>query len=1753
MKRRSLPVFILSLIAVLCALPGATSQCLARTGLLPAIDNTLSIRVENERGESVPGFRWQIEQDNTNRTIPGALVWDSISVDIHRSQTTVVRNGRTAGHTVLVENVDLSQVYLVSVLPDGGHSIGAASTYPGQAEVVVRVHSYPIPTAQISILVHEDNNPINNVFDPDERGLANFTLMISDLGGQLSQDAFGNPLGTTYRQNPDGTFETDSEGSPVVEMVGSGIITTGSDGRVIVRYLAPGKYGIQAIPPSTEASRWVQTSTIEGTPTIDAWVKAREPRSFVEGFGNGFAHVSFGFVDPSVLPWNGNPRPGARAAIIGRVLYNHFDKPPFLQGGFAGTPVPDCWVGLNDLTTGIESTKGLIAVPCEEDGSFVIPYVPPGTYQLVTWDRPLDALFGFHTVTVPAEPGIVDVGDLLSFRWFGTYQGSVFFDTNANGFPDDGEPGMPGQALNIRFRDGTLYQSTQTDNMGMFEFKEVFPFFKWLVAEVDYARYKPTGMTAVVDFGGEIPPADGWNVPSFGVLNPQPQAEVNPNTGNNRSRTETGPVLTEGLMLFLNQTNIIHWGKQNWGPGENGGISGIVYYDTTRAENDPRYCAAEPWTPGISRVQVNLYADFDADDRIDDFDGDGLPTPADVDNFPFGWAEGGAIGPEDLDRNGDGIFSFGDAINMATTDSWDDNQPSGCVQNIPILHGYPSRDCYDNFGTWNQVRPATFDGGYMFASWYPGGLVSGNSESEGLPGGFYIVESVPPPYYQVVKEEDKNVDWGDTYTPWANKALALPPRPVGDPHLVPDELALFPGIPCYYAGETRPLCDRKSVQVTAGRNTAADFYLFTEVPKAARCVGFVNNDLSAEFDSTSPVYGEKSAPSWIPISFQDFTGREIVRAYTDEWGGYNALLPSTYTVNVASPSGVSPSMVTVVLNHPGPVPDPNHPGQMMLDPFYDPNYSVTPWTFQFYPGMTTYLDTPVVPVAGFAGYPKGGVDVEPPSGTPMIYSVSGPEGGAYVAAPGESLTILSVGTRKVPNPWYDPKTPGSAALEERDFSFGSVRGFVTVNGMAASVRSWSHDRIEISVPGTGDGGEVRVIRGDNYQATPFGSTVLIGPYPRGIHRVQAGESIQAAIDAALFGDLILVGPGVYDENVVLYKNVQLLGSGAESTVINGNPRPQEKLDAWHDKIDTVYRGSPNYDPNVFQAREAPTVILLGDVEHPFLNSPSVLLDGFTLTGSLSGGGVYVNNQCHYAVISHNKITGNQGYYGGGITVGVPGTGLDYANDNVVIRQNRILRNGGIFGGGGISLYEGSTGYRVEDNDLIGNFSQHEGGGILHYGLSDEGRIAHNRILFNEVFYGTVTGGDGGGLFLGGENLPNNVMTFGAGNVTVDANLIQGNLAGSGKGGGIRAARFNGQDVSASPSDPTRWYALNLFNNLIVNNVAGWGGGGIALQDAARVNILQDTVSGNDSVSVALNSFLAGSPYQSEPFAGGILSEAHSAGLATVSGATFSSPRLENSIIYRNRSFYYDIEAGGLVPGTSTEPVYWDLQVSGTTVPAFLDPRFCNLTSLTDFKADSHSYDNGTNLAGSPDFLSAYFNQLATAAVFDEGGNAVNVRFSPVTPTGNYHLRLKSPAINKGDPAILALSPDLSRDIDAEARPAPGTLSIWPDIGADEVLNPEIRIVTPNGGEIIPQGSMLTIRWTYTGASLYGVDLYLVGNRFQRRLTPYSLPVGVQGEGSFNWLVPLDLTPGSDYYLRATGLNTDELYVVDMSDAPFTIQ
>ncbi len=1651
------------------------------------LKNNGQVKLENNQaGNYGPALdpNWRVGPDGLANTADDDPLRNTLAVSFHRSYMPVVAKGDDTdigalGRPTLKNNKN----YFISVLP--GSAIAAPAYTIGGAqfkgnpsgEVTVYVTSLPIPTAQIAIFVHEDIAPINNVWDQGERGLAGFSIVLEDGGGKYgassgvqSKDVYGNDLCTTYQSDGAGGYVLDPDGNPVIE-VASGGCTTGADGRVVIQNLAPGKYGVQAVPPNT--NDWVQTSTIEGTKIIDAWVKANEPPFFAE-FGPPAPHVEIGFVPagPAKVFERKDVLTGG-ATISGQVVNLHLSRPPettFYNGGPFPHTTP--WVGLNDASGGVLG-DGLYAA-ITDNGNFTIPNVPPGQYELVVWDDNLDLVFAKNTINIAADGtcnGLADchLGDVPVFQWFNRMEHNVFNDVNQNGKRDAGEVGIPEQNVNLRFRDGTIYQTFPTDSEGFVPFDQNFPFFSWFIAEVDFARFKATGATMTVDDGGPVPFGDPL---SFGdQLNPQAQDNPYDPAGNVYgdlwTRTEVGPVLLEGFQGFLGQTNVIEWGKTLYGFGENGGISGVVMYAVTRAEDNPELAAAEPWEPGIPNVTVNLYD------------------------------------------------SAGNKLATTTTDSWDDNLPTNCQHGVnagsgtddPYVFRGVDTDCYDGLRNWNQVRPGVFDGGYAFGPEFsiseytvngvaPTWLVAPDATKPDvgyLKPGKYVVEVIPPTGYEVIRSQDRNVDFGNTYV--AAPQL-LPPKCVGEPYTVPDFLALFPEVEAPLKGQQLPLCDKKEVLLSNYQNAAADFSLFTEVPIAGHIIGFMLDDTANEYDPASPQFGEKYAPPFLPVSIRDWTGREIGRTVSDEYGVYNALVPSTFSANLPQPSGMSPNMLTACMNA-------KLKADGTVDPLHNPQYTQFCYTLQYMPGSTTYLDTPVLPVAAFAGDAQNPLDCEIADQTPRIKSVSvttnGVGGGPYIPATNKgvvsgshSITITSMGNIRVPNPDYDGVGGLQPKTISRNYNFGGQgsRSSVTIDGIPMTIDSWTGTEIIVSVPdgfdfGSRGGKELLVTRNNSGSETVTGITVQVGLRNQsGIVRVPGDyPTIQDAINAAGYNDLILVAPGTYNEMVIMWKPVQLQGWGEGSTFINAVKTPAEKLVAWRalaeqlvnngsvDLIDGQGLGFGGIEPTTFFSEEGAGVFVVAkgsgqnNKKFGFNRNQGARIDGFNISGADTGGGVVVNGFADYLEISNLKIVNNSAFYAGGIRVGHPFVALneqysDAQNNYINIHHNAVVQNGGLDGaGGGIALHTGSDSYAVTNNFVCGNFTTADGAGIAHYGLSDQNNnnsdypiIADNRITFNENFnQGAPTNG-GGILVAGAVPLVNGTLSPGAGNVQILRNLIQGNSSGAGDGGGIQLSRVNGQDVSIRQNGNVRSfdYRVDIINNIIVNNVAGLAGGGISIQDTLGANIVHNTIAHNDNASTSGAAFSPGIPSQSNPQPGaGIASHRH---IDLVANPGYSEPSLSNNIIYQNRMFYWlldstnpDSTLTGLCPDINgsvglncadapgPDPVYSDLAVIGIAGdltctncvetggdPQFVDPGF------------NGSRQTSTNI---PEATTA----ITAPAALDEGGNFIRLRYGPLTQMRDYHIAAGSAAVDQGTSRFIL------DDFDREGRPS-GSAS---DIGADE--------------------------------------------------------------------------------------------------------
>ena len=1612
------------------------------------------------------GFYYTVEEDTTQLVVPGVLnVPDSPEVNIARTYAPVAVSGVGTGNSTTV-TIDGAKRYIVSVVPwigsapvgDGppqdaveGFTIGGALVSAGQTAVTVKVHSTPVPTAQIFVLAFEDNSPVNAAPDqPSEPGLPGFTVQLFDTIGRVSQDAFGNPLGTTY----------DASGNVIA--LGTGVILTDANGEATIKYLFPGKYGIVITPPTTGPySDMVQTSTIEGTPGVDNWVMNGEPPYLLE-FGNSSWHTFTGFIHPKLAT-------GGTGTITGRYVAVHESAPPNQNVITDGPPVPHGWVALSDL--GKTNEEQIYAEPTNPDGTFIIDHVPPGNYLLTVWDTPnLDYIIDYRNVTVPPEGGTVALGDVAVFAWFGHVEGYVFSDTNGNGIKDPGEAGIQNAFITLHFPDGSIQpgQIGNTDTTGFYAFDEVFPWFHWTVAEVENTRFKLTGATMVADAGGGPLPDPNE------LINPQVQA------GGGTSRTETAPapgappngVRTEAMIVYADQMAKIDWGKGLYATGENGGIYGIVGYDTTRAEDNAQYGTQERWQPGIPHVTVNLY-------------------PGDY--------NGNITGP---------------ILQTTTTSSWDDHLPTGCVgpaQTLP--NGTPIMNCAEDLRTWNQLRPGFYDGMYSF---------------QGLAPGYYVVEVVPPTGYKVTKIEDRNIFFGEAPTP-----SVLPPVCVGDTYTVPATEQYFPGdqipVPAPYAGSVTHTCNKKLALVRDGQNFSANFFLWTPAPIAGRVWGVALNDTTLEFNVASPQYGNNLGIAFMPISIKDYAGVEIERVYTDQWGRYNALVPSTYTINPPDATGVMPHIVQFCLNDPGPIPDPSNPGQYITDPFYNPSYTQNCTELDIWPGTTLTADTPHLPIAAFVASTSP-LDCEAPDHTPYISQVNGSGTGPFLSTLPGTITITAVGNMTVANPDY-PTVPGSQPTVVRDYGFGTTKGSVTLNGAKIPDANviWSAGSISATIPPGSATGELLVTRGDTGNTSPVGITLHIGD--TNVIHVSPGPGgpIQAAVDSATPGELILVDPGLYPENVIMWKKVQLQGAGPFVTHIQAGPMTQAQTTAFQNKLAGLEAaGAIDVVPGeradfYLEVGAGVTVVAKNGT---FDNAPPALVDGLGIEGAVLGGGVFVNGYATYTHVSNNRIRSNQGNFGGGIRVGTPTivcvpdptTGHTCPhqfesshNEDMVIAYNQINQNGAIDGGGGVAIFEGADRYQMYNNTVCGNFSLQYGGGMAHQGLSPDGNVSRNVFLNNQSF------DEGGGLMLVGEtvpaaNVPLGYLSDGCGSVSIDKNLFEGNMGGD-DGGALRLMAVNGEDVRQNPGDPFSWYQTLVTNNVMVNNVSGDIGGAMAMLDAVRTDVINNTIVHNDSTGTSADSFggpctPAAPPGQacpepsvggggltnSIPQVGGIGAQLTSSGLQAAMASSpvpatnkeYSNPVMHDNVIWQNRSFWWNADANGgfgaIEPRSAIAGFtdYWDLAVY-TPDTNYLDPEYSILTTMD--RGDATLF-SPTNLAADPALTSTFFNTYQATSKGAALGNFVTVVWQPLGRHGDTHLTAGSPARSFGGGVYVASFPQLQVDYDLAPRPTGTTF----DSGAQQFASgpagtADLSIAIAGSPQGVVSGVPTAISYTATASNI----------------------------------------------------------------------
>ena len=752
--------------------------------------------------------------------------------------------------------------YLVTVKAPDHKLWGKHFSLPAASggQVVVQLKKHPLPLGKLIVHAFHDRRPVNAA--PDFIG----------EGGEPGLEGFEVRLHDTV-----GEMQADYNGDPLC----GGVCVTDADGNVTIPNIAPGRYEIEVLPP--DGTDWLQSTTFEGTHLIDFGrvtenddgKGALDEAVVAAGIRTAYW---FGFVQPMELPACAGPSPCGSVSGTARTWVGW---PPYDQI-YLGDPIPEPIVALSDIGG---SEEQVYTGRGDPEGSFTIGDIPDGTYTLSIFDENLDWIIRYVTFTLPDpvtgsrdldlnQTDVKGESGIPVARWFGALSGYVFKDANSDGIMDAGEEGIQGIDLDVRFRDGSVKAATFTDADGYYEYPELLTSLpKFLIAEVGFGRFARTGMSVHDEFD-----------PSSVAALP----------------TDLGGGLLLNQLTAEGHESWVDWGKRDYAPGEHGGITGIVFHATTRNEFDPALAGAEDYEPGIPDATVKLYGP--GPDGI--FDTPGTPSTDDV------------------------------VINEVTADAWSNPGPAngqscpardafGAV--LPPFNPDIAANCIEFPTLSNQTKDGAFDGGYAIET-----MVKDPDTGADIPetalevGRDYIVEVVPPAYYQVMKEEDQNTDEGDAFVP------QVPPPPcVGPLHLVDD-----PRNPAN--GQQKPLCNRKLVTLEDGQNPAADFFLFTDVDDdpatntaadgswntvesvapPGRIYGYVGDDLRFDTDPTSPWYGQPLALPNIPVGVYDYTGRLITMLHTDTHGFYDVVLPSTQTYNCPTPSGVCPGMYVLRIDDP---------------------------------------------------------------------------------------------------------------------------------------------------------------------------------------------------------------------------------------------------------------------------------------------------------------------------------------------------------------------------------------------------------------------------------------------------------------------------------------------------------------------------------------------------------------------------------------------------------------------------------------------------------------------------------------------------------------------------------------------------------------------------------------------------------------------------------------------------------------------
>lgn len=245
-------------------------------------------------------------------------------------------------------------------------------------------------------------------------------------------------------------------------------------------------------------------------------------------------------------------------------------------------------------------------------------------------------------------------------------------------------------------------------------------------------------------------------------------------------------------------------------------------------------------------------------------------------------------------------------------------------------------------------------------------------------------------------------------------------------------------------------------------------------------------------------------------------------------------------------------------------------------------------------------------------------------------------------------------------------------------------------------------------------------------------------------------TIQYAHDQAVDGDTILIATGVYTENIVLSKDIILVGTDAEATIIDGQRQERVIRMSFNPPLDVAIRHLTLRNGIGGLLTSNGTTLVEGSVLY---NNAAIADSGL----NRDGGGIYSFGTLS---VRDTTIVSNTGLYGGGI----------YARGSLTMSHSVVsmneARSGGI--GSGVSIGVVGPSQSYINNSTI---SQNRGRAAIRVaGAEDSLTLAYSTVVFNQA----VTTTTDPGLLIGNDQtitLTNSIVANNTGHPTSASQCI----------------------------------------------------------------------------------------------------------------------------------------------------------------------------------------------------------------------------------------------------------------------------------------------------------------------------------------------------------------------------------------------